>query len=167
MPPVEDLLQTPVLYISGSQVPHCSIDARKLREYIDRGGFIFAEACCGDNGFDKGFRALMDKVFDEPEYRLKPLPPEHPIWSAEEQVRPSLRPNLWSVDYGCRTSVVYAAPPEPQHGDLPNGLSCYWEIAVGPRSKSDAAVARTETGRTFDGHQRAGLCDESGTEEQR
>ncbi len=128
---VEDLLQTPVLYIGGSQTAPSLDEARKLRDYIDRGGFIFAEACCGDNGFDKGFRALMDKVFDEPEYRLKPLPPEHPIWSAEEQVRPALRPNLWAIDYGCRTSVVYAAPPEPQRGDLPHGLSCYWEIASG------------------------------------
>ncbi len=42
----DDLLQTPVLYISGSQAPNLLDQAKKLREYIDRGGFIFAEACC-------------------------------------------------------------------------------------------------------------------------
>jgi hypothetical protein len=127
---VEDLLQTPVLYISGSQAPQLMNHAKKLRDYVDRGGFIMAEACCPyDGGFDQGFRALMEKVFEEPEFRLKPLPPEHPLWNAEEPVRPALRPNLWSIDYGCRMSVVYCAPPE-QH-DLPHGLSCYWEIASG------------------------------------
>jgi hypothetical protein len=127
---VEDLLQTPVLYISGSQAPELMSQARKLRDYIDRGGFILAEACCPTAAaFDSGFRSLMEKVFEEPEFRLKPVPPEHPIWNAEEPVRPALRPNLWSIDYGCRTSVVYCAPPEK--GDLPHGLSCDWEIAAG------------------------------------
>ncbi len=114
------------------KIPSCSTKRLKLREYIDRGGFIFAEACCPDSsGFDAGFRQLMEKTFDEPEYRLRPVPPEHPLWNAEEPVRPALRPNLWMIDYGCRTSVVYAAPPEPNKGDLPNSLSCYWEIASG------------------------------------
>ncbi len=109
---VEDLLQAPVLYISGSQTPDLMDQAHKLRDYVDRGGFILAEATCPYNGgFDAGFRALMEKVFEEPEFRLKPLAPEHPLWNAEEPVRPALRPNLWSVDYGCRTSVIYCARP--------------------------------------------------------
>ena len=133
---VDDLLQTPVLYISGSVAPKLIDQAKKLREYIDRGGFIFAEACCQDSaGFDAGFRQLMDQVFDEPEYRLKPVPEGHPLWIAEEPVRPGLRPNLWSIDYGCRTSVVYAAPPDKDTAPLPNGLSCYWEICLWPRSQ--------------------------------
>ena len=57
---------------------------------------------------------------------------------AEEPVRPALRPNMWSVDYGCRTSVVYVAPAE--QGDLPNGLSCYWEVAEGRDRKMPPAV---------------------------
>ncbi len=128
---VDDLLQMPVLYISGSQAPQQLMEhARKLRDYVDRGGFILAEAECPyDAGFDPAFRELMERVFEEPEFRLKPLPPEHPLWNAEEPVRPSLRPNLWSIDYGCRTSVIYCAPPEKQ--DLPHGLSCYWDIASG------------------------------------
>ena len=90
---VDDLLQSPVLYISGSQKLPLENQAKKLREYIDRGGFIFAEACCPESsGFDKSFRQLMEQVFDEPEYRLKPLSPDHPLWVAEEPVRPALRP---------------------------------------------------------------------------
>ena len=68
---VEDLLQAPVLYISGSQAPALFPYARKLRDYVDRGGFIFAEACCTDSArFDVAFRQLMTMVFPEDEYKL-------------------------------------------------------------------------------------------------
>ena len=52
---VEDLLQSPVLYLSGSQVPEIDdAQGKVLRDYIDRGGFLFAEACCDDSaGFDQ------------------------------------------------------------------------------------------------------------------
>ena len=131
---VDDLLQTPVLYISGSQSPQLMDQAKKLRDYVDRGGFIFAEACCRRQAaFDAGFRDLMDNVFDEPEYRLKPVPPEHPLWIAEEPVRPALRPNLWSIDYGCRTSVVYVAPPEGQ-GRFAQRTVVLLGSCLGPRS---------------------------------
>ena len=62
---VADLQQSPVLFINGSEVPEISDqEGKNLREYIDRGGFIFAEACCQNSqGFDRGFRALMKKIF--------------------------------------------------------------------------------------------------------
>ena len=47
---VEDLLQAPVLYFYGSLNPLPADPAqkqqlaRKLRDYLDRGGFLFAEA---------------------------------------------------------------------------------------------------------------------------
>ncbi|HEX3998798.1 MAG TPA: DUF4159 domain-containing protein [Pirellulales bacterium] len=137
---VEDLLQSPVLYLNGSEVP--DIDDRQgqvLRDYIDRGGFIFAEACCADaEGFDRGFRALMKRVFP-PEYQLKVLPPEHPIWHAEETVPAELQRTLMGIDYGCRTSVVYCPPPKP--GDPPGGLSCLWELSAGHNRRYSPAVA--------------------------
>jgi hypothetical protein len=136
---VEDLQQSPVLYLSGSQVPE--IDDRQgqvLRDYIDRGGFLFAEACCpnGDE-FDRGFRALVKRIFP-PEYQLKVLPPEHPIWHAEEIVPADQQRTLLGIDYGCRTSVVYCPPPKP--GDPPNGLSCLWELSSGRERRFSPAV---------------------------
>jgi hypothetical protein len=132
---VEDLLQSPVLFINGSQSPE--IDERQgqiLREYVDRGGFIFAEACCADSKrFDDGFRALMKKVFP-PEYKLRVLPPDHPVWRAEEKVPPEQQRTLLGIDYGCRTSVIYCPPPEAN--DPLNGLSCYWELSSW-RTRSD------------------------------
>lgn len=116
----EDLLQSPVLFISGQLEPEFSDEqVKRLRSYVDRGGFLFAESCCGGNDFDRGFRALMEKMFPEPEYKLHLLPPEHPAYSAEERVDPAHIKPLYGIDVGCRTSVIYS----------PENLSCYWEIA--------------------------------------
>ena len=130
---VEELVQTPVMYLSGSQdpVPEGAAKrtelAQKIRDYLDRGGFLFAVADCDGVGFDRGFRQLMHEVFPEPEYRLRLLEPEHPIWRAEEEIDPrQLRP-VWGVEFGCRTSVAYV-PPEPMKNPRPS-LSCLWELS--------------------------------------
>jgi len=42
-----------------------------LRRHIERGGFLFAEACCGRKAFDASFRQLVGKLFtDKPLERL-------------------------------------------------------------------------------------------------
>jgi hypothetical protein len=142
---VEDLGQTPVLYLCGSTTPlpedpgEQQALGQKLRDYIDRGGFIFAEAYCGGTGFDRGFRRLMEAAFPEREYRLQLLQPEHPVWHAEENVDPQqLRP-LLGIEYGCRTSVIYA-PLHPQDDPRPS-LSCLWELSrAGREQKYSQAV---------------------------
>ena len=115
---VEDLLETPVLYITGRDSLQLTPQQKDtLRSYVEQGGFIFAEACCDGDGFDKDFRALVAELFPESSLRL--LPPDHPIWFAEEKVSPNqLRP-LYGVDSCCRTSIVYC----------PGELSCFWELA--------------------------------------
>jgi hypothetical protein len=63
----------------------------------------------------------MAAVFSEPEYRLQPVIPGHPIWRMQELVRPESPyvGHLWGVEYGCRTCVVYCD----------RDLSCFWELA--------------------------------------
>lgn len=113
---VEDLLQAPILYLNGHQPPVLG-DAGKqaLRAFIDQGGFVFAEACCGQPGFDQGFRALVKELFPEPGVALRPLEPEHPVWRARYALWPADHP-LWGLDVGCRTVLVYS----------PGDLSCFW-----------------------------------------
>jgi hypothetical protein len=130
---IDDLGQTQVLYLCGSQDPVPEGDAKrkelaqKIRGYLDRSGFLFAEGYGDGKGFDAGFRALMKEVFPEPEYKLRLLDAEHPIWHAEEKVDPSqLRP-IWGIEFGCRTSVVYV-PADPP-GDPRPSLSCLWELS--------------------------------------
>lgn len=145
---IDDLLQSPVLYLCGksSLLPRDAAGqrqlAQKLRDYIDRGGFLFAEAYCEGAEFDRAFRELMKQVFPEPDYGLHLLEPEHPIWSAEEKVSPKhLRP-LWGIEFGCRTSVVYA-PADPPGGPRPS-LSCLWELSRAGREQEFSPAVREQ-----------------------
>ena len=129
---VDDLLQSPVLYLNGREAPQFSDEEVKcLRAYLEQGGFLFAVASCGGQNFDSGFRQLMKCVFPEPEYGLKLLGPEHPIWHAEQPVPANQVHPLFGVNSGCRTSVVYC----------PDDLSCLWELArPGQEARLDAGV---------------------------
>ncbi|MFM8285089.1 MAG: DUF4159 domain-containing protein [Planctomycetaceae bacterium] len=139
-----DLLQAPVLWISGKDGVQLGPDAGpRLRRYIDDGGFIFAEGCCpGSGGFDRAFRQLVAEVFPEPEYELHLLPPEHPAWHAEEIVPAELQRPLLGVDYGCRTCIIYAPPTdlEGNQAAMPS-LGCLWELGGPARRGLPAGIA--------------------------
>ena len=117
-----DLFESPVLFMSGHDA--IGLDAKQketLKEYIENGGFLFAEACqgdgCGDNApIDKAFRALMAELF--PDSNLQPLAADHPIWKAQYKLGPSKTWPLLGLQACCRTSVVYC----------PANLSCYWAL---------------------------------------
>ena len=139
-----DLMQAPVFWLSGKSLFDLGPDAgRRLRAYIDDGGFIFAEACCPrSEEFDRRFRQLVGEIFPEPEYRLNLLPPEHPAWNAEEIVPPGLQRPLLGVDYGCRTSLIYAPATDGEaKGGMPS-LSCLWELGGPARKRLPPAVLR-------------------------
>ena len=115
---VNDLLQSPILFISGRKgLEMAAQEKQSLKEYINQGGFVFAEACCNGELFDRDFRTLMAELF--PENPLRLLPPDHPVWYAEQQVNPKHLRKLYGIDTCCRTSVVYCQ----------GNLGCYWELA--------------------------------------
>lgn len=119
---VEDLLESPVLFLSGREsLELTAAQKQNLKQYVAQGGFIFAEACCGGQAFDRSFRQLMKELF--PDSGLRLLPPEHVIWFAQQRVSPERIRPLYGVDACCRTSVVYC----------PTDLSCLWELSRGQR----------------------------------
>lgn len=125
----EGLVQTPVLWITGKLAPEFTdAQAALLRKYVDQGGFIFAESCCGGQDFDAGFRRLIEEIFPEEEFKLKLLDASHLAWHAEEPVPPEHVRPLYGVDIGCRTSVIYCPDGTPEESGR-NALSCYWELA--------------------------------------
>ena len=119
---LEDLLETPVLLISGREALDLTAEQKQnLKNYVNQGGFILAEACCDGKEFDQSFRQLMKELFPDSSLRL--LPAEHAIWYAEQKVAANqLRP-LYGIDACCRTSVVYC----------PKDLTCLWELSRGDR----------------------------------
>ncbi len=134
---VADLLEAPVLFLSGQQSLKLTSRQRdNLRAYIEQGGFIFAEACdgqgCDGAAFDRTFRELMKAMF--PDSRLRLLPPDHPVWYAEGKVDPKYMRPLYGVDACCRTSIVYC----------PKNLSCLWELSVEGRESEIPEAARKE-----------------------
>jgi hypothetical protein len=127
---VEDLMQAPILYFNGHEMPEFSGAAKQvIRDYVEQGGFLFAEACCGRKAFDQGFRALVAELFPGKEQELHPLAEDHAVWRAKHLLIPDIHP-LWGIEYGCRTVVIYS----------PQDLSCYWNQAE--TSASNPAVIK-------------------------
>ncbi len=128
---VSELLQAPIAYMSGHRAPEFSAAAKqKLRDYLEQGGFLVADACCGSLEFDRGFKQLVQEIFPEDQFKLRPLSEEHPIWRAKHLLSPDIHP-LWGVEHGCRTVLVYS----------PLDLSCYWNQAE--RSPTSPAVIKS------------------------
>lgn len=119
---VDELLQIPVLFISGQQAPQFTpAEINALAQYVKGGGLIFAEACCqGDSlGFDEGFRRLVKQMLGE-QGTLVRLGPDHPIWRMEEQVSEHYVGHLYGVTVSCRVGIIYCD----------RDLSCRWQHAT-------------------------------------
>lgn len=72
------LARHPIAYMTGhysfSMTPE---QTEALRRHLERGGFLWAEACCGRQPFDRAFRAFATQLF--PDHPLERLPADHPI----------------------------------------------------------------------------------------
>lgn len=112
-----ELVQSPILYMNGHKAPDFTPNEKKLlKEYVNNGGFIFAEACCGKKDFADGFRALIKELFEDD---LIPLNDEHPIWRSWAPVQPESSPfKLEGLQQGCKTIVVFS----------PQDMSCLFEL---------------------------------------
>lgn len=114
-----ELLQGPIAYLNGhGNLILTGKEEKILKLFVEQGGFLVVEACCGDKQFDASFRALMRKLFDEKDHPLKRLPDNHPVWTAHAKLIPSDDFPLEGMEFGCRTSIVYC----------PKAISGYWEI---------------------------------------
>ena len=112
-----ELLQSPIVYFNGHKSPadrFTDQEIKLLQRYVDNGGFILVEACCGDARFDKGFQKLCERLFED--NPLEYLPAEHPVWKSHFTIGPgSIK--LKGIQMGCKTVLIYS----------PEDLSCQWE----------------------------------------
>jgi len=123
---VQDLLQTPVLMITSRvRLQFSEPQQALLRDYIDQGGTILFEASGGDGCGDadvvqRDVADLCSRWY--PSAPLEPLPPTHPAYFAEADVKPNMiAPNyqLWGVQACCRTAIFFT----------PRSLTCRWELS--------------------------------------
>jgi hypothetical protein len=109
-----DLFQYPMLYVTGHYdfEPFSDEEIRRLRDYLDYGGFLVADDCVGHPGydFDKAIRRELSRVY--PEKPLGKLSREHPVFKSFYLVRSLggrrlVSPYLEGIDVGNRTAVLY------------------------------------------------------------
>lgn len=106
---VAALLQAPVQYLSGREdlASIGELEVALLRDYLAQGGFLFAVQACDSADFDLGIRELVDRIYPDGDHQLRKLPPTHDIYRSEFLLSEG-PPELWGVDVGCRTALVYA-----------------------------------------------------------
>ena len=110
---VGTLLQSPIVYMNGHRLGTMTDTQQQiLKQYVEEGGFILAEACCGRAEFARDFRNLMAKLF--PDHPLKLLGPEHAVWRSHTIVPPDFV-KLEGVSLGCKTVVIFS--PQPLSGN--------------------------------------------------
>jgi hypothetical protein len=113
-----ELLASPLVYFNGHGEERIGQREQEiLQEYVENGGFILAEACCGKDDFRRKFEELLGKIL--PNSELKPLPPDHPIWTASGKflVTPNKPFPLYGVQHGCKWVAVFSPKP----------MAYYWE----------------------------------------
>lgn len=108
-----ELFSYPMLYLTGHGVVDFSdAEIARLREYVSRGGFLWAD----DNyGLDESFRQQMQRAF--PDNPLTPLPHEHPVFDAYYEFENGLPkihqhdgqpPVLYGIYIEGRLAVLYS-----------------------------------------------------------
>lgn len=85
-----DLARHPVLYVTGhGPIKWSNTERDLLRNRLLSGGLLFSDACCGDERFDRSFRAAIKAMFPKRELTL--LAPSHAIYTAGHDVKSVMR----------------------------------------------------------------------------
>ncbi len=130
------IFDAPMLYITGHETFQLSApEIRNLRDYLKKGGFLLAEACCGRRGFDAAFTREMKKVL--PEYPFTKIPADAqlfhlpnaintvgvtPALSSQMGGKTTIPPKLLGIEIDGHYAVIYS----------PYGMCGGWEMAQNP-----------------------------------
>ena len=122
-----DPAELPILYLTGHESFEFSDDYRKkLRWFLQDGGFLVGDACCGRKEFSEAFIKETRAIF--PDRQLEPLDSDHPVFNCFYHVqnvtycegttpKDTKAPYVLGINLGCRTAVIMA----------PYDLSCGWD----------------------------------------
>jgi hypothetical protein len=118
----EDYFTSPVIFMTGHRDFVLDAGQRQaLREYVERGGFILADSCCGNPTFTAAFRREMTVVF--PDMPFQRLWPDHDVYNLIERVDARAFP-LEAMILNERVVILFS----------PIGLVCAWENIRCPRN---------------------------------
>jgi hypothetical protein len=126
----EGAFEHPLLYMTGhDDFVLRDEEVTRLRTYLQMGGVLVADACCGRKAFDLAFRREIARVL--PDAKLEVLPIEHELYSASGEAIRQIRytpavmkthpelsaPVMEGVTYAGGLAVVYSR----------FDLGCGWE----------------------------------------
>jgi hypothetical protein len=146
------IFNAPLLYLTGHENFTLSKgEAVQLKKYLENGGFLLAEACCGRKGFDLAFRRIMAELF--PAAPLRDIPQDNVLFSMPNDVQrvgvtPVLqqamgtaasRPKLEGVDVGGHIAVIYS----------PYGMAGGWEMSQSPYARGYDDVSCQRLGQNI------------------
>jgi hypothetical protein len=147
------IFNAPLLYLTGHEFfTMGKSEAVQLKKYLENGGFLFAEACCGRKGFDMAFRQLMTQIL--PAAPLKAIPAGNPLFQSPNDVKslgvtPILAQELGKGSIpphleGCEIipgqySVIYS----------PFGMAGGWEMSQSPYAKAYDDVGSQKLGQNI------------------
>ncbi len=129
------IFDSPALYLTGHEgVKFSNDEVAMLRKYLESGGFLFAEACCGRRGFDQAFRAAMNRVL--PDQRMVPIPRKNDVFSVPSVIKKVsvtpllanllgttvIAPKLEGIELNGHYVVIYS----------PYGMAGSWEMTQSP-----------------------------------
>jgi Domain of unknown function (DUF4159) len=133
-----DVLKQPLLYMTGlREFTLSDKEEKRLSDYLNAGGILFAESAMGSEQFDNSFRTMISHVL--PGSKLEMLKPDHPIFSnvfKERQVEYS--PLVQTADPNLKQPMLEAVIKDGvpvviySHWSLSNG----WEQLPNPYAKS-------------------------------
>ena len=127
------LMDSPIIYLTGHETftlkPEEII---ALRNYLNSGGLLIAEACCGRKAFDVAFRKAMTEVL--PGTSFNALRQGHSLFKIPNDITnlkitpalqktynnaPAIAPNILTMETSGHTAVIYS----------PIGMAGAWELS--------------------------------------
>jgi len=126
--PLEVLVRTPILYISGhKKLDFNDAEKAKLKAYVAGGGTILGQACCSKKEFDESFRSVMKELFAGDFVKLAQ---GHALYKSmgAGAAKPEVDV-LWFEGKEGRPAVIY----------LPTDQCCRWQTG-GAAAKPNFAV---------------------------
>ncbi|MGD8450958.1 MAG: DUF4159 domain-containing protein [Phycisphaerae bacterium] len=100
---LDDLLEAPILLLTGREAwEFDDVEVQKIREYCLRGGLVLAVS--GGESFLNSMRTLAERAF--PDFRLRPLTSEHPLFSGEVQFPIERPPRMSQIHNGLRALML-------------------------------------------------------------
>jgi hypothetical protein len=146
------IFDAPLMYITGHEAFELSANEKAgLKRYLDNGGFLFAEACCGRKGFDLSFRKLMASLFPaDPLMRMNPTSQifKYPNEVTSVGVTPtlmqdlgksSMQPILEGIVTDGHCAVIYSR----------FGMAGGWEMSQSPYARGYNEIGSLKMGQNI------------------